>query len=47
MVSKNYQVSILSLKNLLAISREKYIEKYINTKHIAKIIKKVLKERGE
>jgi hypothetical protein len=47
MITKNYQVSILALKNLLAIAREKYIEKFINIKQVAKIVNKVIKERGE
>jgi hypothetical protein len=47
MSTKNYQLAILALKNLLALAREKYIEKFINVKLVAKIVNKVLKERGE
>jgi hypothetical protein len=47
MGTKNYQLAILGLKNLLAIAREKYVEKFINVKIVAKIFNKLLKERGE
>ncbi len=46
MGTKNYQLAILALKNLLAIAREKYVEKFINIKIVAKILNKLLKERG-
>ncbi len=39
----DYNVAILSLKNLLAIVKEKYSEKFITTKIVDNIMNKVLK----
>lgn len=35
------------MKNLLALAREKYVEKFINIKIVSRIVGKLLKERSE
>lgn len=35
------------MKNLLALAREKYVEKFINIKIVSRIVGKLLRERSE
>lgn len=43
----DYNVALPALKNLLAISKEKYAEKFVNKGLFSKIVKKVLTSRNE
>jgi hypothetical protein len=43
----DYQVALLAVKNLLAISKEKYSEKFVNKALFGRILGKVLPSRTE
>ena len=43
----DYQVALLSVKNMLAISKEKYSEKFVNKALIGRILTKILPSRTE
>lgn len=43
----DFNVALLALKNLLALSKEKYSEKFINKALFGRIVSKILTSRGE